>query len=109
MNVVLGFDDTVRLQYVHEVEAGQKSKLPKEDLKSSCEVNSSTSSTPKKMKTRTNAGETLSRLTDLESERNTQETRSFYKHGNLKVNQMLRRTTPLLLHHRRSYKYLKKN
>ena len=70
MNAILGFDDTVRLQYVHEVAAGPKSKLPNEDLKRSCEEKSSTSSTPKKMKTRTNAGETLNRLTDLESERN---------------------------------------
>jgi hypothetical protein len=70
MNAILGFDDTVRLQYVHEVGAGPKSKLPNEDLKRSCEENSSTSSTPKKMKTRTTAGETLNRLTDLESEIN---------------------------------------
>lgn len=71
MNAILGFDDMVRLQYVHEVGAGSKSKLPNEDLKRSCEEKSSTASTtPKKMKTRTNAGETLNRLTDLESERN---------------------------------------
>ncbi len=70
MNAILGFDDTVRLQYVYEVGAVPKSKVPNEDLKRSCEEHSSTSSTPKKMKTRTYADETMNRLTDLESERN---------------------------------------
>jgi hypothetical protein len=40
MNAILSFDDTVRLQYVHEVGAGSKSKLPNEDLKRSCEEKS---------------------------------------------------------------------
>jgi len=45
--------------------------LPNEDLKRLCKEDSSTSpTTPNKMKTRTNAGETLNQLTDLESERN---------------------------------------
>jgi hypothetical protein len=71
MNCILGFDNTVRLQYVRKVGAGSNSKFPNEDLKRSCEDKSSTSpTTPKKMKTRTKAGETLNRLTDLESERN---------------------------------------
>ena len=67
INSILGFDDTVQLQYVHEVGAGQK---PKENSKRSSEVNFATPTTSKKFKTRMNTGETLNRLTDLEDERN---------------------------------------
>jgi len=70
MNAFLCFDDTVRLQYVHEVGIAQKPKLPSEGLKRPLEENVSSASTFKKTKSRINRSETLNRLTDLEAERN---------------------------------------
>jgi hypothetical protein len=70
MNAILGFDNTVRLQYVHEVGAAQKPKLPREGLKRPLEENVSSASTYKKTKSRINTGETSNRLTELEAERN---------------------------------------
>ena len=61
MNELLGFDDTVTLQYVHEVGAREKPKRPGDD--------SPPFETPKKLKTRVNRSESLNRLADMEAER----------------------------------------
>ncbi len=61
MNELLGFDDTVTLQYGHEVGARQNPKRPGDD--------SAPSQTPKKLKTRVNRSESLKHLVDMEAER----------------------------------------
>ena len=61
MDELLGFYDTVTLQYVHEVGAREKPKRPGDD--------SPPSQTTKKLKTRVNRSELLNRLADMEAER----------------------------------------
>ena len=69
MNELLGFDDTVTLQYVHEVGAREKPKRPGDD--------SPPFETPKKLKTRVNRSESLNRLADMEAERKARDEQFF--------------------------------